>query len=377
MKKVISILLSVVFIFTIFSGCSQNNSSEVEISDVASSSAISQVIEVVSPQDPIVSFHTEKQDDYLSGDFSSLPSGINGKKEKSRPEPVQLQWEYDGEQASQEYVVNISENQDMSSSVTYTSSTDSLDVYNLKIGTTYYWTVSYGKITSDVFSFTTDGTAPRNLYVDGITNVRDLGGWVTESGTRTKQGMIFRCGRLNESSADTATIEITDDGIKTMRDVLGVKSEIDLRRVDTGEIGGITSSPLGEDVNYFSCPMTWEGDTFVDNKDEILEVFSILADEDNYPIIFHCNIGTDRTGMIAFLVNALLGVSEEDLCRDYIFSSFGNIGGKRTIDNLMKTGYYTAVMEADGESLSEKAYNCLSDFGVPEEELDSIIAILS
>jgi hypothetical protein len=43
----------------------------------------------------------------------------------------------------------------------------------------------------------------------------------------------------------------------------------------------------------------------------------------------------------------------------------------------MKTGYYTAVMEADGESLSEKAYNCLSDFGVPEEELDSIIAILS
>jgi hypothetical protein len=81
--------------------------------------------------------------------------------------------------------------------------------------------------------------------------------------------------------------------------------------------------------------------------------------------------------MIAFLVNALLGVSEEDLYRDYLFSNFGKIGGKRSINNLQESGYYTAIMQTDGNSLSEKTYNCLADFGVPTAQLDSIIAILT
>ena len=108
-----------------------------------------------------------------------------------------------------------------------------------------------------------------------------------------------------------------------------------------------------------------------------MKVFSILSDKNNYPLIFHCNIGTDRTGMIAFLVNALLGVPEESLCRDYLFSNFGNIGGSRKIDGLKNSAYYNAVQAAEGNSLREKTYNCLVDFGVPKEQLDSIISILS
>ena len=54
-------------------------------------------------------------------------------------------------------------------------------------------------------------------------------------------------------------IEITAEGIKTMREVMGVKSEIDLREVDNGEIGGISSSPLGDDVQYVNLPMKWDG----------------------------------------------------------------------------------------------------------------------
>ena len=42
-------------------------------------------------------------------------------------------------------------------------------------------------------------------------------------------------------------------------------------------------------------------------------------------LLLHCSIGTDRTGVICFLINALLGVSEEDLYKDYLFSMFGMI----------------------------------------------------
>ena len=39
-------------------------------------------------------------------------------------------------------------------------------------------------------------------------------------------------------------------------------------------------------------------------------------------IFFHCTIGTDRTGTIAYFLEGLLGVSEEDRLRDYEMSYF-------------------------------------------------------
>lgn len=371
MKKATGIVLALIVFLSIFTGCNASVQND-------SPSVGNAVIETVSPINATVNLHTKQQTDYLSDSYDSLPFLVKGIREKSRPNAVEFEWGYNGEQpAPLEYILSISEYEDMTNSIVYTTSSDSIAVYNLKIATTYYWTVSVNGVTSDISKFTTDSTAPRNLFVDGITNVRDLGGWETENGSRTKQGLIFRCGRLNESSAETPNIEITENGIKTMRDELKVKTEIDIRKTNNGEVGGITSSPLGNDINYFSCPMEWEGDTFNGNKQELLKVFSILAKEENYPIIFHCNIGTDRTGMIAFLVNALLGVPEESLYRDYLFSNFGNIGGARSINGLKESVYYQSVQQAEGNTLSEKTYNCLLNFGVPKEDLDSIIAILS
>lgn len=376
MKKLTAVILSMVMIITVFAGCNaaQNNENQNTNSTVSSSS---QEIRTVYPVDTTVDIHTKKQSSYLTKSGLSTIFYSNGKKENSRPEAVEFKWDSDTLSENTEYIVDISENEDMTDSISYSISSQTLEVYNLKIATTYYWTVSADGETSSVAEFTTTSVAPRNLYVDGVTNVRDLGGRKTENGTITEQGLIYRCGRLNESSAETVHVEITEDGIQTMRDQLGIKSEIDVRKVDDGEVGAITSSPLGDDIHYFSCPMEWEGNTFIDNREQLLKVFEILSNRDNYPVIFHCNIGTDRTGMIAFLVNALLGVPEEDLFKDYLFSNFANIGGTRKISQLKESGYYTAVMQAEGDSLREKTYNCLVEFGVPSEQLDSIISILS
>lgn len=358
-----------------FAGCS-NTAYHYNV--VVENSTAGDVIEMVFPVDTIADAHTKKQLTFLSSANLSTILYTNGKKENSRPEAIEFEWNYNGEKAADtEYAIHISESENMENAVTYTTSSESLSVYNLKIASTYYWTVSVDGNESAVCTFKTADVSPRNLYVDGITNVRDLGGRLTEGGTRTKQGLIFRCGRLNESSAETPVIEITEAGKNTMLNDLGIKTEIDVRKNSDGEIGAITSSPLGESVQYFNCPMEWEGNTFVDNQQEILRVFEILSKKESYPLIFHCNIGTDRTGMIAFLVNALLGIPEEDLFKDYVFSNFGNIGGTRKINQLKESGYYTAVMNAEGATLSEKTYNCLADFGVPTEQLDSIIEILS
>lgn len=371
-KKTLSLALVLVMILSLLAGCSVQQTTELQ--QAFSSDAV--LSQVYPENGGTVTLHTKKQDSYLNKPFALMYISATGKKELSKPESVTLNWVYTGDEPAEKCTVSVSENENMLNPTIYKVTGDSLVLTNLKIATTYYWTVDADGANSAVYNFTTSADAPRNISVDGVANVRDLGGWETESGTRTKQGLIYRCGRLNESSADTVNIEITEDGKNVMLGQLGIKSEIDLRKTEGNEVGGITSSPLGDTVTYFSCPMEWDGDMLYDNKEQVLRVFSILADENNYPVIYHCNIGTDRTGMISFLVNALLGVPEDDLIRDYMFSNNANIGGTRKASQMKNSGYYKAVAAAQGSSLSEKTYNCLVDLGVPSDQLDKVIEIL-
>ncbi|GME32743.1 Tyrosine protein phosphatase 6 [Neofusicoccum parvum] len=52
---------------------------------------------------------------------------------------------------------------------------------------------------------------------------------------------------------------------------------------------------------------------------EIATVFNdVLAREESYPVLWHCTQGKDRTGLVTMLTLFLLGVSEEDVQRDYM-----------------------------------------------------------
>lgn len=371
-KKALSLALVLVMILSLLAGCGAQQTAELQ--QAFSSDAV--LSQVYPENGGMVNLHTKKQDSYLNKPFALMYISATGKKELSKPESVTLNWVYTGDEPVEKCIVSVSENENMLNPTIYEVTDDSLVLTNLKIATTYYWTVDADGANSSVYNFTTSADTPRNISVDGVKNVRDLGGRETENGTRTKQGLIYRCGRLNESSADTVNIEITDQGKEVILNGLGIKSEIDLRKIYDNEVGGITASPLGDSVTYYPCPMEWEGDTFNGNKEQLLRVFEILADENSYPLIFHCNIGTDRTGMISYLVNALLGVPEEELERDYMFSNLADIGGTRKIQQLKNSVYYQSVNEAEGVTLSEKAYNCLADFGVPTEQLDKVIEIL-
>lgn len=363
LKKVISAAAACILIFCLLTGCAAGKNEPA-------------VIKAVSPVEETVGIHTFSQRMFLNGSASMVGIYAYGQSEKSRPKPIAFEWDYNGKDDAQ-FTLSISENADMTDAISYFTNETEYSVYNLKIGTEYYWTVSDGEQESEIASFSTDSSAPRNLYIDGVTNARDLGGRETENGTVTKQGMIFRTGRLNESNIDHVNIEITESGKHVMLEELGIKTEIDVRLVDDSENGGITYSPLGESVAYISIPMEWDGNMLADNKEQVVKVFSVLAKEENYPLFIHCNIGTDRTGMLAFMINALLGVPEEELQKDYVFSNFGNIGGKRPVENLLESDYYNTIMQTKGSTLSEKTYNCLVNTGVPAEDLDALIRIMT
>lgn len=338
-----------------------------------------------------VDFHTELQAQYLSDEnYENINAYATGQAELSRPEAIRFEWSATAitENAPEitDYELQISTSQSFKTYDRYAAKATYGEVYNLRIATEYYWRVSATlangkKSVSDVSSFTTTDVGPRNLYVDGVTNVRDLGGWATADGGRVKQGMIYRCGRLNTSISDgivvdKVEVEITQAGIDVMRDALGVQSELDLRRTDNNEVGFLDYSPLGDDVDYYSCPMDWNvSNILTGNVEMVKTIFEILANEDNYPVIYHCNIGTDRTGLFAYLINGLMGVNEEDLFRDYLFSNFGKINGSRSLSGI-KNSYIATIKGYPGDTLSEKIYNCLVDLGVPSEHLDSVMELL-
>lgn len=339
-----------------------------------------------------VSIHTPAQASYLAGNYNDILQYAKGKEELSRPLPVHLTWSAETEETIVKYTLEIDDEFDDMDPLRFETTATEFDVYNLCVGTQYIWRVTGlladGRTSTSAWeSFATEYTPLRNLYIDGVTNVRDLGGWDTLDGGRVRQGLIYRTGRLNlsgeyiEEGTQRPVIEITEAGIDAMRR-LGIKSEIDLRMIDEhdGETGGITFSPIGEDVAYVNCELEWDngGNYLTGNLPSVKAFFSYIADRDHYPIIFHCNIGTDRTGMFAFLINGLLGVSEEDLYRDYLFSNFGNIlGNARSLSNI-QNNYLKTIKQCAGDTLSEQIENCLLDVvGVPQAEIDAIKDILS
>lgn len=334
----------------------------------------------------IVDFHTDKQKSYLKDNYKNVTNYATGYAEASRPNAISLSWKTTAtvQNASKikNYEIMISTQESFNDYDSYTAENTFYELYNLKIATTYYWRVSANlengfKVLSNVDQFETMDYGPRNLYVDGVTNVRDIGGWVTSSGKRVSQGKIIRSGRFNKSESETVVTEITTKGVDTMINTLGVKTEIDLRRVDNNEVGSIVSSPIDASVQYYSCPMNWQGSNILlDNLQSVRNVFSVLGDVNNYPIVYHCNIGTDRTGLFAYLINGLLGVSEEDLYRDYLFSNFGYINGTRGTSGI-ENSYVATIKGYSGATLSEKIKNCLIDKGVSERDIVTMILMLS
>ena len=340
---------------------------------------------------------TEAQIKYLTNDDPSNTSPYNGNMSVSKPEPVTITWESSRDDIS--YCVDFYQDCGEEGSlgykiVSYLTDEASFDFYNPIFNQEYYVRVTGYKDgtskkfePSNVASFKESPTVrgPRNLYVEGVENFRDLGGW-----GYIKQGMIYRSGRFNEDKEETVKASITDNGLYEIKNHLKIKTEIDLRRTSTNEVGGLTDkSVLGDNVNYYQLPMyyggnniltyqgTVSGDTMeYNNPEKIKEFFKILADENNYPIDFHCSIGKDRTGCLAYLVEGLLGFDKEIMYRDYMFTNFADAGMCKLTDITDRYGK-TIDEYGSGNTLQEKTYNYLNEVvGVSKEDLDSVIKIL-
>ena len=109
----------------------------------------------------------------------------------------------------------------------------------------------------------------------------------------------------------------------------GIKTDLDLREP------GPTSSPLGGSVNYVNNGVGSYGSPYYvssssginaeDYKPAMRENLKLFTDLNNYPIVFHCAVGRDRTGTLAVMLELLCGVDIEQVKQDYIVYVFTSI----------------------------------------------------
>lgn len=349
---------------------SETTSETINDSEKGKLGIASPVGEVYAYKDNVVKYLKAGENAKITDYYTSMDDAYS---------PVKIEWENTYANV-EKFVVEYSVNEDMSE--TETADVDAkrnrLYVYNLLKGQKYYVRVTAklknGSEKIAVSEFETTDNGPRVMKIDGIYNVRDLGGYITESGERTKQGLFFRGGALSGSTDPAYTnIAIGDKGKKYMREVLGIKTDFDLRKA--AESLNIAESPIpNANLEYYGVNGYLSAFT---ESEGYRKVFAALSDESRYPVYMHCTGGADRTGTVSFLINALVGVREADLIRDYEFTSFSKYGLRDSKGNIYQFKEFVEKLKTyDGETLSEKTENYMLSIGVTETEIYNIKAIM-
>lgn len=334
--------------------------------------------------------HTTNQLKYLNLDkpyYSMTSSDLNacdayGNKNVSTPEKVTLSWDFtpDAGKTVSKYSVIFGQKADLSDGYTVEgTSAKSLSFYNSFLGTNYFKVVANysdgSKKESGIRTFQVTGQAPRNLYVGNMPNCRDMGGRTTYAGGKVKQGLIYRTSGSkfdNRTSSDSEAKNILTNQLK-------VKTEINVADSTTNNVNLSGTKVENAYMAYGAVPYS----NLARNSVRVRQVLDILADESNYPVYFHCRIGTDRTGITAIMINGLLGVPFNECIQDYGFSNFAPIDNQRypnkpndtNGDDIVK--YIDELLALPGANFQEQVYLALRMIGVSAAKLDKIIDFMT
>jgi protein-tyrosine phosphatase len=175
----------------------------------------------------------------------------------------------------------------------------------------------------------------QNLPLEGAKNIRDLGGLPTGDNRRIRPRLLLRGDALHQ---------LTAGDIALLKGTYGLAKVIDLRT--DRELGEKPDLPL-EGVTYLRRPILASGPSGIARDERtkqqrqapdmpalyrsmvadpacreqlrliLREIFTTAEGS----VLFHCTAGKDRTGIVALLLEGLLGVPEEVIMADYLHTN--------------------------------------------------------
>ena len=172
----------------------------------------------------------------------------------------------------------------------------------------------------------------RHLDLDGSYNIRDIGGYPTTDGSRTRWQTLLRSDSLHRLPP-ASQAALLDYGVRTIIDLRtsdAVQSHpnvfegsADVTYYHQNLIGddelpagteSIESGALSKAISSSYC-------VWLDHRrSQICETVATLASPAALPALVHCAGGKDRTGIITALALGLAGVPVETIAEDYALS---------------------------------------------------------
>ncbi len=167
----------------------------------------------------------------------------------------------------------------------------------------------------------------RHLRLAHSYNVRDAGGYNTHDGRRVRWRRLLRSDSLHQ---------LTPESQQTLRDH-GLRTIIDLRRPgEAAERPNVFAAAQG--LRYRNMPVFDDAaaatvDAPADSLEELYEryidmcqpqigaILAAVVEAAEAPLLVHCAVGKDRTGLVIALTLGALGVPEPTIADDYAISA--------------------------------------------------------
>lgn len=202
----------------------------------------------------------------------------------------------------------------------------------------------------------------RKIKLQSTRNTRDLGGLPAGNGY-IKDRILYRSGALCYT---------TDEDQETINK-LKLRTIIDLRTPD--EImfkEGPDRLIMRNTVRVLNYPMSNKGNGgngmyysyLMDNDSTLRGFFATLAKPNNYPILYHCSAGKDRTGVLTALLLELVGTNRSAIMDDYLQSQRNS--SKLTVKREWLQGVFDKVDKSGG------IVPFLLHHGVPSKHIKAI-----
>ena len=282
------------------------------------------------------------QNDYLDPVGADYTKGEKSDESKG----IEIEFQPIESLKGKEYTITYGKEANLSDAKTLKTNNTKAYLKNLLVNQTYYYKVTADGKESEVASFTT-GDYPRWIDARPMFNVRDMGGYMTSSGQRIKQGLVYRGGEINKKTGwygsqtytddlgntntkDGHIVSETDASKKAFREDMGMVNglEIDLR--SSGETNGYPTTSgkcdfaVSGDIDYKLIGISSYYKGMQQNTTQIKQLFEAFAQADQHPVYYHCYGGADRTGVVGFMLGAVLGMSYTDLVIDFELTSYSS-----------------------------------------------------
>jgi protein-tyrosine phosphatase len=166
---------------------------------------------------------------------------------------------------------------------------------------------------------------PHVVPLQGTSNFRDVGGYLTEDGRRVRRGVVYR-----SSGTDTLTVAdarlIKRLGIRVFCDLRDAPERhprlpgVNLPRIviwpdeprQPMQLGSAAAADRMIREGYAQMPEAY--------APQIGDIFRMIARGD-VPLAFNCSAGKDRTGFTAAVLLRTLGVPRETVMADFLASN--------------------------------------------------------